>query len=542
MSATAAQSGPESPQRTESWLLRPDRILAWPRAGQCLAWLVVIGGVKLDTLLEPPVWDSAMGVFPPAIELYRSGFDLQGLLQQGNWWTGGPNVHSLSLYTWVIAAVMTLTNSAVATFAILHGLTFALVAWSLVRFGQTLRRLDVAPSTILACSGALLCLPLVAVQVGYLYTETWVMGMGLLAWAAWAEDRAAPAVAWATAALFVKMTGIAIAACLGGVLLLRLVAGERTRRHALLLPVLPIAVLVVRRLGTWLGAVPTPGPRWGDAETLMTSLVARLGAIPDVTVLLASGVVAGVVLIALRGRAGAGWRDFLDATRGHGAELVCGAMPAVFCAAVVATVFGEILFLPRYLLPALPFALGALALLARHTARETPLRIALLVVAAFGLLNWNGRFYAPERVTFSVVERSHAYQDYHAVQRQLIDAIAEAPATLPIFVSKEIDYMLSDPMMGYVDAPPAHLEALYHPDWVARPFDAYPDEFLLAYSNPGHGGEVAGRLLEAARARPDVSIRSRVFEQSGFKTALFWIQREPVAMRPIEDGPDQARR
>jgi hypothetical protein len=532
MSATASDSRPESMRDSASSRARsPARLLSQPALGQWAFWMGLITLVKLDTLLEPPVWDSAMGVFPPAIELYRSGFDIQGLLQMGNWWTGGPNVHSLSLYTWVVAAVMRVTQSAPATFLTLHLATFALVAWSLVRLGGTLRALGVEARTVLAASGALLCLPLVAVQVGYLYTETWVMAFGILAWAAWCEGGPSRAISWATLALGVKMTGLAIAAALGGALLLRVVTGQGSRRERWLLPVLPIAVLVVRRLGPWLGAVPTPGPRWGDAATLLRSLFARLGAIPDVTLLLVGGMLAGGAMLLLEWRRRGGLRALVADGPDRGGAAIALVMPAVFCAAVVATAFGQILFLPRYLLPALPFSLASMALLAHHLDRERALTFALLALSVFGLLNWHGRFYTPEHVTFSVVERSHAYQDYHTVQRELIDALAEAPPDLPVFVSKEIDYMISDPMMGYIDAPPEHVEPLYHPRWVGAAFDEYPPEFLLAYSNPGHGGEIAARILEAARARPDVSIRTRVFEREGFRTALFWIRHESVTSR-----------
>ena len=218
---------------------RASYFLRVPAAVQFGLWFAAIGLLKWGVLFEPPVWDAAMGVFPPAIFLYESGFDIHALLQQGNWWQGGPNVHSLSLYTWLIAFVMHATNDPSATFAVLHGLTFAGVAAALVAFSRTLARDRLPDALIFSGTVLLLCLPLVLVQVGYLYTEIWVMAFGLYAWSAWRTKRFRIAVAFAVATLFIKMTGIAIAACVGAALLFDLLRRRGERSHWALLPVLP---------------------------------------------------------------------------------------------------------------------------------------------------------------------------------------------------------------------------------------------------------------------------------------------------------------
>ena len=68
-------------------------------SAQFLAWFLFILAIKFDTLLAPPVWDTAMGVFPPAIFLFENSFNLLELINQPGWWEGGPNVHSVSLWT-----------------------------------------------------------------------------------------------------------------------------------------------------------------------------------------------------------------------------------------------------------------------------------------------------------------------------------------------------------------------------------------------------------------------------------------------------------
>ena len=61
-----------------------------------LSWFLVIVALNQGMLFAPPVWDTAMGVFPPALYLYQNSFDIGSLILEENWWQGGPNVHSLS--------------------------------------------------------------------------------------------------------------------------------------------------------------------------------------------------------------------------------------------------------------------------------------------------------------------------------------------------------------------------------------------------------------------------------------------------------------
>lgn len=515
------------------------RLLDLPAPAQFGFWFVIILLAKAGSLFEPPVWDAAMGVFPPAIFLHESGFDIRELLQQGNWWQGGPNVHSLSLFTWFLAAVMSLTNSATMTFAIVHVVTYGLVAYALVLFSRALKLDGITAPAILSGTCLLLFLPLVLVQVGYLYTETWVMAFSIGAWAHWREGRVGIAVAIGAVALFIKLTGIAIAACVGAALVLSLLRAPRSRARWILVPVLPLALLGVRALPKWLGAAPVPGPSWGDPDFLGRALIERLGAIPDITLLLALGMFSSLAYAALRLRPGAEPFELRTPDPAVGGRLICLAVPFVFAAGMLASIFSQILFLPRYLVPAIPFSIAAILILAHTVGRDRLVTIGLTAFSCLALLNFDGRFYSPEFGTFSVVERSHAYKKFHQVQMELIDAIERAPERLPVYVSKELDYMLSHPMMGYVDRKMPQVRALYAADTRGRSIDEYPPEFLLAYSNPRHGGEEAARLAQAAQIRPDIELRVRRFEHDGFHTTLFWVRREGAPPVPDSDAADR---
>ena len=73
-------------------------------------------------------------------------------------------------------------------------------------------------------------------------------------------------------------------------------------------------------------------------------------------------------------------------------------------------------------------------------------RVAFALLVGASLLsaaNYGGRFYAPEYGRFSIVERSHAYRDFHAVQVEAIRLLVRKPVGIPAFVGKEVDYMTS---------------------------------------------------------------------------------------------------
>lgn len=516
----------------------PGRLLALPLGVQFGFWLVLVSGLRFSSLFEPPVWDSAMGVFPPAIYLYETHFDIQALLQEGNWWQGGPNVHSLSLFTWFIALVMTLTDSALATFAVVHLATFALFSGSILLFTRALRRHDLQPRVIVAAAAFLILMPLVSVQVGYMYTESWVMALGVAAWASWRDERPEPAVLLCVLGLAVKMTAVAIAVCIGAALVATI--HRSTVRKVVALAALPTALLVQQSLEGWLDAAPKPGPFWGDGDRLMHSLLARLTLIPDVTVLVVAGLLSAAVLVALRLR-----REGPFAfTRGRDSrtrsELICLLMPFVFAAGIVVLMHRQVLFLPRYLLPMIPFALAGVLFLAHRFGLERYAFALLLPSCAFFVLNADGRFYPPHGGSFSIVERSHAYRDYHRLQVEAIEALEAMPETIPAYVSKEIDYMVSDPMMGYVDEEMPQVRPIYRPPHRGRSLDELPEEFLLLLTNPGHGGREIARIAREASRAPGTEVRARSFERNGFRGALYWIRRggsEPASAGSRTGGP-----
>ncbi len=503
----------------------PAGFLRLPPAVQFLFWLLAVLALKHDVLFEPPVWDSAMGVFPPAAYLYDTGFDIRSLLQQPNWGGGGPNVHSLSLFTWLLATVMTMTDSALATILVMHLLTLGVFAVTLLLFSRILESFDLSAATVVSATALVLLMPVALVQAGSIYTETWVLAVGVAAWASWRQGRPTTAVLFCVAGLFIKTTAVAIAA---PIFLAVLSIRPFTRRTATLAAAVPAAWAVNRLLPRWLDAAPQPRSSWRGFEELLDLLLDGLHSVPDLAILLALALVAGAVHFATSIRT-SGLAGVRCPQPGAGEPWLCFLVPLFFVAGIAAMTVEGVMFLPRYLVPVIPFAIAAIVVAASGLRFERIALGALLAACLLSAVNHRGRLYPPEFSRFSIVERSHAYRDFHAVQVAAVRRLQAKPDALPAFIGKEIDYMTSHPMMGYVERPIPNTHPIYLSPFRKRSLDRFPDEFLLLHTNRAHGGAEIQLLLREAETSPryETSIEES-FEQAGFEAALYRIRRRTV--------------
>ena len=159
-----------TPQARSRWLTSVMQVpeqRGWARFSLVFLLILVL---KWDTLLQPPVWDTAMGLFPPALTLADNGFDLLELLAMPGYEDGGPNVASTSLVTLATAVVLWATGGGTRAFLILHLLHFAIAALALLTLFRLARPLFGNAGTALLCVSALLH-PTFSAQVGYLYME-----------------------------------------------------------------------------------------------------------------------------------------------------------------------------------------------------------------------------------------------------------------------------------------------------------------------------------------------------------------------------------
>lgn len=516
--------------RADRWFVQ---FLAMPTALQGLAWLILILGVKAHALIEPPVWDSAMGIFPAAIYLAETGFDVQNLVGEPNWWEGGPNVHAFSLFTWFVAGVLRITAQPDHAFLLIHATTFLLVAWSLTLFVRVLAKETNDGAVAVAAGLFVLATPLVLVQVGAMYTETWVMAFSIAAWSCWREGRLAWASLFCVVALLVKLTGIAVFACVAVLLLVSRRPSMRLRLG--LLGAMGAVLILSVRLPLLLGAAPHSGPRWGGPQSLLKALNERLVAIPDVSLLVGLSLI-GAGVHCFRRIAAARSSDAdpgLDAEAG--ARWISVGMPVLFCLGIVSSVFSQTIFLPRYLVPAVPFAVATILTVWGPRIPRPYLLGGLALASSVQAANFDGRLYPEARDLFSIVERSHAYRDLHKSQIDLIDALERMPRNVPIYVSRDVDYMLSSPRMGYVQSKIENTVAIYLPPHVKQPLARFPDEFMLAHSTRSFGGKDMMRLAKEALDDPSREVRQQSFRNGEFASSLIWI-------RKVRTGSESSRK
>ena len=194
--------------------------------------------------MQTPVWDGSMSVFPAAITLAESGFDLGNLLDQPGYADGGPNVHSLSLVTWLTAAVIALVGDSPALFPVLHVIHFAIAAATmagLLRFAQAVLGAWLGA----AASLTVLLFPLVLTQAGYLYLEFPMLGVAVFAALAWSRGNLPMSISWSAAAVLIKGSGIIVPMALAGMAFFDPRPGHRKARSGLLILIVPTIILAI---------------------------------------------------------------------------------------------------------------------------------------------------------------------------------------------------------------------------------------------------------------------------------------------------------
>jgi hypothetical protein len=113
------------------------------------------------------------------------------------------------------------------------------------------------------------------------------------------------------------------------------------------------------------------------------------------------------------------------------------------------------------------------------------------------IYNHSGVLYQ-KTTAFSIVEVSHAYKPYVLAQKTVIDEVEKLGNEVPIYVSREIDYMTSHPMIGYVAEIQPNITGIYKPQFADMSLEDFPDEFYVVFSNGGHGGARIKKVIEQA--------------------------------------------
>ena len=493
---------------------------------QFLAALTLIVVLKWDSLLQPPVGDTAMGMFPAAITLAENGFDLLELLGMPGYLEGGPNGQSTSPVTLVTALVLMMSGGGSDAFLILHVLHFAVAAWALLALFRLARPVFDRPSTLLLCLCVLLH-PVFSTQVGYLYLEVPLFLCTVSALLAWTEQRFWPAVLWGALAYATKETGIIVPATLAfATLLERRPMADKAKRVGQIgvLPVLWTAgVALLSRVAVG---------RSGDFE-LIPSLDAVFGGIgqylvrfllnvPDllayITIFVLMAIVsARPVLRALRRE------PTPAATRSpeHHELLVVGysgvlvTFFALLFMVALPVMAGFTIVLPRYYVVILPFLLlwvgYAVKRLDGHRETSAP-GVSFALLSILFALNTNGAFYPLDIDTEGrgndppLTERSNAYRRLLALELEAIRALEELPQGSPVYYGHYERYLLQYPGLGYASGPLPNGHNLSVESLATLiGGESFPQCVYALFNYPWLGGEKILGLIRFAESTPGLS-------------------------------------
>ncbi len=495
----------------------------WARFSLVFLLILVLKG---NTLLQPPVWDTAMGLFPAALTLAENGFDLMELLGMPPYLEGGPNTHSTSPVTLATAVVLRISGGGTTSFLILHLLHFAGAALALLTLFRLARPVFGGGTTLLLCAAVLLH-PVFSTQVGYLYLEMPLFLFTVLALLAWTERKFWPAVLWATLAYATKETGIIVPATLAvATLLERHALDEKAKRvgRIVALPVLWTIVVAV------LGRIAVSRP---EDYAFLRSRDAVFGGIgqylarfllnvPDLLVFIGAFFVMAVVCA--RPIFGALRSEPLEpSTRtqerqdllvlGYSGMLIVFFILLFMVALPVAV--GYTVVLPRYYVMILPFLLlwlgyGVKRLLSRRL--DSPAAVCFVLLSAYFALNTNGVLYPLDIDTEGpgndppLTERSNAYRRLLALEMDAIRALEELPDGVPIYYGHYEHYLLEYPGLGYSNGPLSNghnfgVESLAE---LIRDGPMPPCVYAL-FNYPWLGGEKILGLIRFAETSPGLS-------------------------------------
>ena len=157
----------------------------------CLVFLVffiLVCILNWDARYEKPVWDTAAGVFAPAIYLYETGFDFYALVEEPGFRQAGPNVHVYTPITVVTAAVMWLFDGDnELVYLLLHFIQFLLTG-AVLAVVFNLSRSIFGIYTSLLVTAAILLFPPFLIQSRYMYMEIGGSLCVMLAFSNWVKQ------------------------------------------------------------------------------------------------------------------------------------------------------------------------------------------------------------------------------------------------------------------------------------------------------------------------------------------------------------------
>ena len=438
------------------------------------AFAFVVSGA---TLTQPPVWDGAMSVYPAAIELARTDFDLQRLLSLPTYIEGGPNTHSLSAWTLLVGAALGPLRSLQTLLPYLHALSFALYGLLVLAIYLIIRRSTTNGVALLGAAVAGLFPPLL-VQAADVYIDLPVACLTAWAVVALLHRKYLLATLVISAAIWFKPIGVIYLP----LLLAHYIRHGNSKGKILTAPSLavpPLAVLaLITVFGTPKGDLEAPAVRLTGAAVATGQL---LTTVPDTL---------GLILLTLVVASLAIKRHRLT----EQLEIAVFVLLGAFCFEVLNPLLTIVIpLLPRYYIGIVPLLIAGLVVQLSHTSRA----VSELAIASIGLaflVNFSGALYPYKtHATYAVAERSFAYQDLLALQKQGVALLEEVSRSRPIYFDFYRYFQFQYPEMGYTSGPPPEGVSPFHNVDMSLEIEDLPEEFALLFEYPTIGG---GQLKE----------------------------------------------
>jgi hypothetical protein len=435
-----------------------------------------------------------MSVYPAAIELARDNFNLPSILALPTYLEGGPNTHSLSPWTLMVAAGIEVSGSLTRIIPYLHAFSYVLYGLICVAIFLIIRHSTSLPLALLGTTTAGLFPPLL-VQAADIYID--LPAACLIAWSAYALLRRKYVLCSALITIGIWVKPIAV------VFLPALVAHtwyhSRFKQRAL--PILwligpPLSILCVM---TIFGSASA-----GDQPTTHRFLSAALAtgqlllAVPDTFAIILSGIV--VAFLALR-------RQRLVMQLEIATFVLLGAFTFVLLNPLLTT---GIPLLPRYYIAVVPILIAGLTVQLDAFFRTGPLLFNAIACLAF-VLNLSGTMY-PYRshATFVVAERSFAYRDLLAIQVEGVHALQEIGRSRPIYYDYYRHFQFQYPEMGYTNGPSPRGVSVFHHAELSPQLENLPPSFALLFEYPRIGGGLIEQIWRNAIAAGAVVSETRL--------------------------------
>ncbi len=515
--------------------LASTRVLVEKNFGaQFLVALFLVLVLKWTTVTQPPVWDTAMGLFPAAITLAGNGFDVVELLGMPDYFEGGPNTHSTSPVTFMTAVVLRASGGGARALVILHLLHFAVAATALVFLFRLARPVFGGLGTFLLCLSVLLH-PVFSVQVGFLYMEIPLFLCAVAALHAFTNQRFRGAVFWSALAFATKEAGIIVPATLAAATLLENRSlPARLRRVGLFMAFPALWTVTISLLARSSGGGT-------DAPSLVSTFSNAFGSfwhyldrflfnVPDLLILLlvflATAVFFGKDLVRVLREEPQEVPQSRDRTSklydrerrarkvlGYSGIMIVFFLLLFFVALPIG--FGFTIILPRYYVVILPFLLlwtGYAAQRLGASRLDSPAAVCFAILCGLFALNGRGVLYPMDIDTEgpgndpALTERSNAYRRLQAIQVEAVRFLETLPEGTPVYYGHYEHYLFTYPELGYAKAPLSNghdfsVESLAE---LIRG-ESFPPCVYALFNYPWLGGEKILGLIRFATESPDLS-------------------------------------